>query len=202
MFLLALASIGSYVLVHVEARYVAFAIVLLFTLYAASSSCTERLGGDQSLHDAVLLLGSMLLVVGVQDSFRVWKQADEAGAHPLRGIYNAATASAAAALGIKYAPGSEVGCLGNGACWHDTYWARIAGVKMTTFIETGRGEAVRDLQVDAEQGCRKLAQNPALLDLLRRRSIRAIVARFDSGRPCSAEWLPLEKSQQYYFLPP
>jgi hypothetical protein len=72
---------------------------------------------------------------------------------------------------------------------------------MTALIETGRGEAVGEKQVEAEEGCIKLEENPAVLDTLRKKNIRAIVARFESGRPCSGAWLPLGKSPQFFFLP-
>ena len=87
--------------------------------------------------------------------------------------------------------------MGSKACFLDPYWARYAGVKMTALVESGTGF----VDEKAQAGCRKLQQNPSALDTLRQRHVRAIVARFDGDVPCSADWRPLGKSSDFYFLP-
>jgi hypothetical protein len=119
------------------------------------------------------------------------------GAHPIQGIYNLAAFSAGAGLAALYPRGSEVACMGDSACWSDPYWAKYAGVKMTAIIETGNGY----ISESATQGYTKLQQNPAALDPLRQKHIRAIVAEFGETAPCSPKWLPLGRSGHYFYLP-
>jgi hypothetical protein len=145
----------------------------------------------------VLLMAALVLAGAFQTSLREWKTAKQEGAQPLHGVYSMAVFSAGAELATLYPRGSEVACMGHTACLGDTYWARYAGVKMTAMIETGHGEAV----TSAELSCQKLEQNPTALDALRQRHIRAIVSRFDGTQPCSAQWRPLGKSPNFFYLP-
>jgi hypothetical protein len=88
--------------------------------------------------------------------------------------------------------------MGDLACRVDPYWARYAGVKVTGIIETGA--QVREVnRKRAEEGCQKLEENPAGLELLRQRNIKGIVARFDGTRPCSAQWKQLGESPNFFY---
>ncbi len=197
-FLLALASIGAYALVLLEGRYIDFAIVIIGTLFAACS-VTRRPGGQhRSLHAAILLMTALVLVSTIQTSNREWNVLKKEGARPLQGIYDLAEISAGADLASRYARGTEVACMGDLACRVDPYWARYAGVKVTGIIETGA--QVREVnRKRAEEGCQKLEENPAGLELLRQRNIKGIVARFDGTRPCSAQWKQLGESPNFFY---
>lgn len=199
-FLVALASIGAYALVLLEGRYIDFAIVIIGTLFAACA-VTSQLGGEhRSLHSAVLLMTALVLISTIQTSNREWRSFKKEGARPLQGIYSLAVISAGADLASRYAPGTEVACMGDLACRDDPYWARYAGVKITGIIETGA--AVREMsKKSAEEGCQKLEDNPSGLELLRKKNIRAIVAKFDGTRPCSAQWKQLGESPNFYYRP-
>jgi hypothetical protein len=196
-FVLAVGCIGSYALVLVEGRYIVFSLVLIGTLFAACALTKRPCAGHRSLHVMVLLMAALVLAGAFQTTLREWKTAKQEGAQPLHGIYSMAVVSAGSELATLYPRGSEVACMGHTACFGDTYWAKYAGVKMTAIIETGHGEA----STSAEQSCQKLDQNPATLDALRQRNIRAIVSRFDGTQPCSAQWRPLGKSPNFFYLP-
>jgi hypothetical protein len=196
-FLLALACIGLYALVLLEGRFMVFPIVLIGTLFAASALASRSSGEHRSLHMAALLMAALVLVAGLQTSLREWKIAQQEGAQPLHGVYSMPVVSAGAELASLYPQGSEVACMGDAACWADPYWVRFAGLKMTAVIETGNGADVES----AEQGCKKLEQNPLALDALRQRNVRAIVSRFDGTQPCSTQWRPLGKSPHFFYLP-
>jgi hypothetical protein len=87
--------------------------------------------------------------------------------------------------------------MGDTACWSDPYWAKYAGLKMTAIIQTGNGYSTEP----AAEGCTRLQQNPAALNPLRQRHIRAIVAEFGNTPPCSPQWLPLGQSGHFFYLP-
>lgn len=194
---LALACIGSYALVTLQGRYVAFSFVLIGVLFAACALAVHPSADHRSLHLAVLLIAALVLVSGFQTSIREWKTAKQEGAQPLHGVYSLPVVSAGADLATLYPRGSEVACMGDAACWGDPLWARYAGLKMTAVIETGNGVDVKS----AEQSCQKLEQNPTALDALRQRHVRAIVSRFDGTQPCSTRWQPLGKSPNFFYLP-
>jgi 4-amino-4-deoxy-L-arabinose transferase-like glycosyltransferase len=194
---LAVACVGLYSVVYLETRYVVFALVMIVTVYAACSLTRMPARENRSLHAAVLVMAALVLLFGLQSTLREWKASREQGAHPWRGIYSAPIFSAGAALGRLYPRGAEVACMGDAACWDDPYWVRYAGLRMTAIIETGHGSA----EESAEQGCVMLAENPAALNAMRSKNIRAIVARFDGTQPCSAAWQPLGTSHSFFYLP-
>lgn len=192
----ALAAIAMYALVVLEGRFVSFAILMIALLYAGSAVVRYPFRQQRSLHSAVLLMGSLILLAEFQGTLRDWKAARSVGAHPLHGIYNPPVSFAGKHLAALFGPGTEVACMGDSACW-DAYWARYAGVKVTATVGTGNGASNRS----AVEDCQNLEQNPAALDVLRRNHIRAIVGRFEGTQPCSGEWRPLERSGDFYYLP-
>ncbi|MGA2050463.1 MAG: hypothetical protein ABSG96_22395 [Terracidiphilus sp.] len=196
-FALAIGCIGLYTGVYLEARYVVFALVLMAAVYAACSVTTAAQLEGRSLHAAVLFAAALVLLFGLQNTLHEWKASLQEGAQPLHGIYNAAIDSAGAELAARYPPGAEVACMGDAACWDDPYWVRYAGLRMTAIVETGRGF----VEESAEQGCGKLMQNPASLEVLRKKNVRAIVARFDGTEACSADWRRLGSSRNFFYLP-
>jgi hypothetical protein len=193
--LLALASMGMYLAVHLEGRYIAFAFVILGALFAASCARKQGSALSPSLHTAVFLIASLVLVYSAQRSLREGKEAQ--GAHPLKGIFDSTEFAVGADLASRLPRGAEIACLGNWVCFDDMYWARYAGVKVTAVINTGHGEEI----IQSQPGCLKLQQNPAALDLLRQRHVRGIVAAFWGERPCSTAWQPLGGASGWHFLP-
>ncbi len=196
-FALAITSIGLYAAVHIEPRYITFAFVIIASAYAASALTRMPEGIDRSLHAGVLISAALVLVFLAQASIHEGTEAREQGARPLQGIYNQEIDSAGAQLASLYPRGAEVACMGKAACWTDPYWVRYAGLRMTALVDSGRGAE----QESAEQECGKLAQNPAALDALRGKNVRAIVARFEGEQPCSAAWQPLGSSPNFFYLP-
>jgi len=196
-FALPIACIGLYAVVYLEARYIIFALVLMATLYAACATSRTQFGHHRSLQAALVMAAALVLLYGFQTTLRESKAAAQAGARPMRGVYSSAVQSAGAQLASLYPNSSEVACMGDAACWTDPYWAHYAGLRMTAVVETGHGIA----EETAEEGCTKLEQNPAALDALRGKNIRAIVARFAGTAPCSAAWKPLGSSPNFFYLP-
>ena len=194
--LLAVASVGSLLLVHFESRYVSFAFIILGALWAGAAR-RARSSELRGLHAAILLMAALILTYALQQTMREWKTAVGEGAEPMHGVYSLPVFSAGAQLASLYPAGSEVACMGDTACWADPYWAKLARLKMTAIIETGNGYVNKS----ASEGCAKLAENPAALDALRQKDIRAIVAEFGESRPCSPQWLALGRSGHFFYLP-
>ena len=100
-------------------------------------------------------------------------------------------------LGSLYPRGTEVACFGHDACLGDALWARYASVRIAAVIDTTHGE----VSIPTEQNCAELNQNPATLDQLRERNIKAVIGRFEDMVPCSESWRRLGKSHEFYYLP-
>jgi hypothetical protein len=201
IFLLAAGSVGLYLLVYLEARYIVFAVVLVLTAAAACARTRGRGDSPRSLHATLLLMGWLVVISACQRYLHDWKHMREQGADPLHGIYSLPVSSAGAQLATLFPAGAEIGCVGDEACFGDTIWARAGRVRMTAIIETGRGDRyLRDLK-DADEGCRKLEANPAAIAALRRRSIVGVVGYFSREQACSAAWKPLGVAGGYYLLP-
>jgi hypothetical protein len=193
---LAVAVVGSYLLIYFEQRYVIFSYIAIATIYAAC--CLRRPSSKPgSLHTAVLLIAALVVLYGFQESLQKLKDQQLEGGRPLHGIYDVAATSAGASLASEFPPGSEVACMGDAACWGDPYWARYGHLEMTAIVETGRGFAI----TDAQTGCVELRSHPDGMRLLRNRNVRAIVGRFEEGPPCSTQWKPLGRSGTFYYLP-
>jgi hypothetical protein len=195
--MLAFLSTASLTLVHLETRYVAFSLILLGVLFAACAVAVQPSATRRSLHLALALGASLILVGGFQNSLKQFKTAAGEGADPLKGIYSAAVLAAGQNLATLYPRGTEVACIGDSACWSDPLWTEYAGVKMTAIIETGPGGPTKS----AEEGCEKIERNPAIFESLRQHHVRAIVGRFNKPIPCSPAWKPLEESGQFFYLP-
>lgn len=191
-----MSCLGLYLLVWLEGRYVVFAFVAAGAVYAASAISQQPRRGLRSIHVTVLIMAALFLINNFQSSLREADIAMKAGARPLHGIYDQGVVTAGADLRSRLAAGSEVACMGDKACWADPYWARYAGVRLTAIIESGNGWELES----AETGCQTLEHNPAVLDLLRQRHIRVIVAKFDGTCLCSGNWKPLGKSTNFFFF--
>ena len=205
---LALFSIGSYALIFLCGRYVAFSFVMIGTLYAACSLTKHSGRKPAFLHKTVLLASALVLLFAFRYSLVLWNlERQRLGAHPLEDIYDPLAVSAGSDLALLYPQGSEVACMGYRACIRDPYWARYAGLSVTAVIEVGHGstetglQSVESVRRVAAEGCKELEQNPEVLDALRKRHIRAIVSSFDASPPCSASWRPVGESAAFYLLP-
>ena len=198
LLVVALSAIAIYMLVLVEGRYISFALVIAGVVYAAS--CTSNNSDARQrvyLNTAVILAGLLIVAARFDDIMTERRLMVQSGGNPLRGIYDLSVISSATDLAKLYSPGSEVACMGDQSCWADPYWARYARLRMSTIIESGNGWK----QEDAYAGCNKLERNPGSLDALRARGIRAIVAKFDDGPPCSTMWKHIGSRGGYYYLP-
>jgi hypothetical protein len=142
-------------------------------------------------------MAAIVLTADFQTTLRDWKFLVGLGANPMRGIYENEVINAGSQLAAQFAPGTEIACMGDRACWVATYYARYGGVTITAVIESGNGKK----ELFAEMGCQKIQQNPSALDSLRKRRVRAVVGNFEGTRPCSSEWLPLGKSSNFYYRP-
>jgi hypothetical protein len=192
----ALACVGLYLVVHLEIRYVAFAWIMLGTLFAACS-LNKNASANSSLHLTVLLVSCLISLYGIQLCLHEQVLAREAGDNPAKGMYEMASFNAGTALASHYSPGTEVACMGHSACFGNMLWARFGSLRVTTVISMPHREETGS----AEQYCQVLQNHPAALDLLRKRDIPAIVARFGNARPCSAEWQPVGNSGDFFYLP-
>jgi hypothetical protein len=195
--ILAVACVGLFIAVYLEGRHVAFALLIFAVVYAGCSLRGRRVGSDRSLHTAVLFAAALVLLFDFQGTLRDARVARAQGAQHLHGIYSMPIVSAGTELGRLYPRDAEVACMGDAACWGDPYWVRYGGLRLTAIIETGGGLAVKS----AEQSCGQLARHPEALDALRKKNVRAIVARFDGTQACSADWRPLGTSPNFSYLP-
>jgi len=195
--LTALGSIAIYMAVHFEARYVVFSLILLGCLFAACAVSRDGAPEAGSMHRAMLLICAMVLVYGLQGTMREWKQSSAEGDNPVKGQYDVAEFMAGRALAAHYAPGTEVACMGHNVCFDDSNWARFGEVTAAAVISLPH----REEDGASEPVCEVLEQNPGALDALRRQHIAAVVGRFEQGRGCSAAWLPLGSSQEFFYLP-
>lgn len=192
--IICVGGIGSYLMVHLEQRYLTAFYIALAGMFAA---CSMGRGGEgsRSLDRVIVLLSALVLTYSVRDSLASMKAARLAGDRPLHALYDVKEVSAGARLAALYPPGSSVACMGD-ACF--SYWAHYGRVSASAVIDTGNGmQAVGS----ANEGCMELMANPGALDALSKRGVRAVVARFDNGSACSPEWRPLESTNTYFYLP-
>jgi hypothetical protein len=192
----AVACIGLYAVVYPDGRYIAFALVLIAVVYAGCSLNRSPAASQPSLHAALVLAAALMLVFSLQNALREAKALRAEGARPMNGVFSMPMASAGAALARIYPHGSEVACMGDSACMGDPYWVRAAGMRMTAIVAGGNGFE----PAPAERGCVELARNPSALDALRKKSVLAIVGRFDGAQACTANWHPLGDSPHMFYL--
>jgi hypothetical protein len=196
--ILAVACIGLYATVLLEKRYFVFSLVMLGTLFAACSVRGASTQDTGTLHKAVLLMGFLLLISGLQISLHDLTLAKDEGDNPLKGDYKMAITTAGAEISMLYPRGSELACMGDRACESDTYLAMLAGDTVTAAIETGDGVETRK---NLEESCMKMDQSPEALKVLREHHVRAVFADFEGVPVCSTKWLPLGKSGKILYLP-
>ena len=201
MAVVGLGLIAIYMTVLLEARYIVFALMMFGSLFAGS--CISRKQSDtRSLHIAVLLVAATIFLGQLQAGVVHWRELKgKNGTSPLTGIYDVSVQSAGAVLRSQFPEGSEVACMGGEACFHDPYWARYGGVRITGIIDTSHSVSilVADGAASVDQDCVSLEQHPDILNILRQHSIRAIVTRFDNEQPCSNNWKKLGTGNTFYY---
>lgn len=132
-----------YGLVNVEERYVTLAYLLvMLPCFAvlriprqasqAGETGQERLAGLQRMTG---VLAALLAMIALGGSLRMALEARRTGLGWPNPWYSGRVFGAAeglARLGVQ--PGDEVACMGAVACLNDSYWARLAGVRVLTEI--------------------------------------------------------------------
>jgi hypothetical protein len=115
---------------------------------------------------AFLALGEMFRV-GLEE-----RRQQPAGVPPWRDAQVFGAADALAQDGVQ--PGDEIACMGVTACLHDYYWARLAGVRITTEIF-----APDPSHLWAQW--QSLPNRQQALDTLRAQGAKVLVAHFNAG---------------------
>ena len=194
--LLSLSVVLLYGLICIEDRYISFAMItLLLTLFAAFQSDPARI--SQAAASSLILLLSVLALGQAARNVSELRR-NLAVLHFPGGWYDPGIFQAAHALNeLGIGPGDTVACIGDVACLHDQYWARLAGVRILT-----------EIYEPTKQLYPALAAMPGrdrVYDLVRQQGARALVGSFDPGQmtgatPASAGWRRLADTH-YYLLP-
>ncbi|MDE1163655.1 MAG: hypothetical protein PW792_17150 [Acidobacteriaceae bacterium] len=193
MVFLGLAMWGIYGLVNIEERYVTLAyLVVLLPIFAMLRAPGESAEAVTWKRNTAAAMVAMLAFLSLGESLRLALEARRGEASGAPAWHDAAiygVADQLAALGVV--PGDEIACMGGKACLNDYYWARLAGVRITSEIYAPEGghllESWEDLPVD---------QRTAAVTALKASGARALVTYFapsDQAR-LSAEsqgWTPL-----------
>ncbi|MGD0444808.1 MAG: hypothetical protein ABSA39_12820 [Edaphobacter sp.] len=177
--LLGLAQVGLYLVVYTEPRYIANAIILACCVLLALMRLPKSAFGQDAAALCAALFLIMLLCNSFTDSLQNMSAEKRVEGRAI-GAYNRATFTAgeslASAPGI--APGDTVACLGEAACRDDSYWARLAQVKIRTEIFADK---------DSPLAVWQKADKAATLDVVRSTGAKAIVANFGQDVP-GGEW--------------
>ena len=134
--LLGLSIIGIYGLVHIEDRYITIGIILivlsLFAMLRLRLS-SDKFATPAAASAAVLLLALLPLGESLRQVAELRRTLVKA--HSTTGWYDSDIFGAAHALNeLGVVPGDTIACIGTTACVYDQYWARLAGVRITTEI--------------------------------------------------------------------
>ncbi len=190
LFLL-LAQIGMYLVVYTEPRYIASAIIVAFILILAFVRIPKTGFEQNAVAMCGVLFLSMLLCTSFVESLQNMK-AEKRTEGRATGAYDRATFSAGESLanaeGIH--PGDTVACLGEAACRDDSYWARLAQVKIRTEIFA---------DTDPPLQVWESADRATALAALRSTGAKAVVANFGPDVTPPKEWQRLG-SGEYFVL--
>jgi len=178
-----------YGLVNIEERYVTLAylavVLPVFAMLRAPEGSEFKRGAATAMVAllAFLSLGEMLRVAletrrNHPASSPMWRDPQIFGA-----------AEALVAMGVK--PGDEVSCIGTKACLYDIYWARLAGVRITSEIFGPENSHLLEEWEDLSD-----SERAAALAALRSQGAKVLVAYFAPGDharvPALADgWQPL-----------
>jgi hypothetical protein len=178
--LLLVAQVGMYLVVYTEPRYIASAVILAFVVLLAFVRLPQG-GWEQPAAAAcgALFLG-MLLCMSFTESLQSMRNQQRTQGR-MTGAYNRETFSAGESLakaGVIH-PGDTVACLGEAACRDDSYWARLAQVKIRTEIFA---------DTDSPLHVWKSGDEAKALAVLRSTGAKAIVANFGQDGTPPGDW--------------
>jgi Dolichyl-phosphate-mannose-protein mannosyltransferase len=173
--LLGLAQVGLYLVVYTEPRYIANAVILALCVLLAFVRLPESEFGQEAAAMCAALFLSMVLCTSFTDSLQNMR-AEQRAEGRATGAYNRATFTAGESLANApgIAPGDTVACLGEAACRDDSYWARLAQVKIRTEIFADK---------DSPLEVWGAADKAATLAVVRSTGAKAIVANFGQDVP-------------------
>jgi hypothetical protein len=194
----AVASIGLYALVHFEPRYILFAIVLVAAAFLLSLARQRTAASARHAHAAVLLLATVICITDLEEVIHGARVADaQTGDQPLHALFDMPDYTAGTALRHFVPVGSQVGCLGLGACFGDALWSWYAGDRVAAVLTLPHSME----SASPEQVCTELSNHPEALQAMQARGIRAVVGWFSQAPPCGTGWQPLAGTSGYYLLP-
>lgn len=182
-----------YALVNVEERYVTAAFLLIVISVFA---CLKPLPKPNMHASAAAMLLFALLPLGaaVRESAEARRQQSITGQVPAwRSPEIFGAAEALQQLGLQQ--GDSISCIGTQACVHDHYWARLAGVRITSEIYAPETtHLMRRLDV--------VPDRDAVYALLRKEGAKVLVGSFDPGEmnaqhPAAAGWQRLGDTSYY-----
>lgn len=138
-----------------------------------------------------LLFAGVILATAISD-LGDRRRVESVSGYP-RGAYSKQIYPAAKGINdLGIAPGSTVACFGDVACYVDPYWARLAGTPMRAEIEVPDGSAPAPFW-------NKIADKQTILDALRSRNIKVIVASFEPSAQVPEGWKQLGASNFYAY---
>lgn len=183
-----------YALVNVEERYVTAAFLLIVLSVFACLKPSPRPHAHTAALAMLLLFAVLPLGEAVRDAAEARRQQTIAGQVPAwrsREIFGAA--EALRTLGLKQ--GDTIACIGMQACVHDHYWARLAGVRITSEIYEPASTHLVD-QLDA------IPDRDAVYRVLQKDGAQVLVGSFDPGEmnaqhPGAAGWQRLGNTSYY-----
>jgi hypothetical protein len=197
--LLGAAIWGIYAIVNTEERYVTVAYLsIVLTLFATlRDQPPDRAPSLRATSSALVLL---LALLAIDESVRTVfeDRRTESGLGYPGGWYSPDIFHAAEglrALGVK--PGDTVACIGQTACLHDFYWARLAQVRVLTEIYYSG--------TDVDAFLEAMPNRDQAIAIVRGQGAKALIGNFDQARvsdsdPATREWKQLGDTT-FYALP-
>jgi hypothetical protein len=193
----ALACILAYAIVYLEGRYIFYNVLVIAVLLACCATVGKTQPKQYPLYPVLLLCAALICVFSLQGAYNSSVEESLMGGRPLQGKYSLPEYQAGEALGKIYPKGQEVACMGDDACSSHPMWIHIAGVRLTGYVDGGNGWG----KWEADDSCMGIEGNPAAIEALRARKVRAIVAKFERSQPCSAAWKPLGDAGFFFYRP-
>jgi hypothetical protein len=189
-------SVGAYLLVHFEIRYVVFVLVILAGVLVLTASPNPPDVDQPRLHRALLVV-AFLILLGESQSCMHASQVMPVG-DQIRGRFNVSEYNMGNVIRTRFGPKAQMACMGMGACYDDSLWAWYGDAVVSAAITLPHGENT----ANSQQICDKIVEEKAsTLEVLRARRIRAVVAYFEPGGACSKDWEPIPEAPGYYIMP-
>lgn len=178
---LGLAMWAIYGLVNIEERYVTLAyFAVLLPLFAAlttpaSPKAEATVEGEPWLRRTAAAMVVLLAFLALGESWRIDLQErrdQPKGVPAWRSPSIFGAASGLQDLGLH--PGDEIACMGTTACLYDHYWARLAGVRITTEIYAPNPDNLLEAWED-------LPNRAQIVSVLKAQGAKLLVAHFNLG---------------------